>query len=203
MKMLIIDVEEKLDIVKIFDKVKNIENVMIEYIKTDDEIKISKIKDILRIENSDKINEKQIELKNINVDPIDELTQIYSKRLENSSNLKEKDASINKKTLKQMTKSLPHYFKSQYIDDEKYVYQINVNGKKPFNLYLKIYNNECEVCDGIDDNYNIEINAKDEVWEKVLKGSITTQKAFMMGDLKVKGNFVLLSKFDKLFDKQK
>ncbi|MDR2167058.1 MAG: SCP2 sterol-binding domain-containing protein [Clostridiales bacterium] len=44
------------------------------------------------------------------------------------------------------------------------------------------------------------VTADSRAWNDVLSKKVTAQKAFMMGQLKVRGNFVLLTKFDQMFN---
>ncbi len=106
-----------------------------------------------------------------------------------------------KKTCKQLTQSLPHYFKSQLANGLAAIVQLSISGGERFDGYFYINNTECEYFEGVAQNPppDITILADSSVWLDVLKGKHTSQKAFMVGQLKVRGNFALLPKIDQLF----
>ena len=103
------------------------------------------------------------------------------------------------RTVKQLTQSLPHYYQPQMASGLTAVIQISITGAEAFDGYLKIVDSECEYTDGFAENPEITIISDSNTWGDVLKGKHTAQKAFMIGGLKVRGNFVLLTKFDSLF----
>jgi putative sterol carrier protein len=114
----------------------------------------------------------------------------------------QKPAAPREKTCRQLTQSLPHHFNPQNAVGMRAVFQISVSGTETFEGYFSIDNSDCEYADGVADNADIVILAEDAAWVDVLKGKSTAQKAFLVGRIKVKGNFALLSKFDILFDKK-
>ena len=103
------------------------------------------------------------------------------------------------KTAKQITQSLPHYFQPQLSAGMKSVIQINISGSEAFEGFLYIHGVECTYSEGTAPAPDIIIMADTDIWLDVLKNKQTAQKAFMMGGLKVRGDFVLLTKFDNLF----
>jgi len=103
------------------------------------------------------------------------------------------------RTLKQLTQNLPHYYQPQMAAGLTAVIQFLITGAESFEGYMTIVDNECEYTDGQAENPEITIISDSSTWSDVLKGKHTAQKAFMIGGLKVRGNFVLLTKFDSLF----
>lgn len=103
------------------------------------------------------------------------------------------------KSAQQITQSLPHYFQPQLSAGLQAVVQINITGEENFDGFLYIHGTECSYTEGEAPAPDIIIMADTSVWMDVLKNKQTAQKAFMMGGLKVRGDFVLLTKFDNLF----
>lgn len=148
-------------------------------------------------------------------DDINEITKLISQSYTNSNKQKEvsdlyKTNMLNEaptpvphmKTCKQKTQSIIHYFQPQLAKDVNAVYQINIKGDEKFECYIEIKDNECEYYDGIYDDADVSLYAQSSDWDDILSGKYTTQKGFMTGKLKVRGNFILLSKFDQFFKLQ-
>lgn len=103
------------------------------------------------------------------------------------------------KSCKQLTASLPHKFLPQLAKGENIVFQIMVTGEENFNGSITIENVECFYEEGVIINPDITIISDSSVWATILKGEQSAQKAFMVGNLKVRGNILSLTKFDQLF----
>lgn len=105
------------------------------------------------------------------------------------------------KTCKQMMQSLPHHFQSHLASGIKVVFQFSISGEEVFEGYLNIENCETSFTEGISEKPDIFIYTTSNVMKDVLRNKYSTQKAFMTGQLKVRGNFVLLNKLDQLYKK--
>jgi len=105
------------------------------------------------------------------------------------------------KTCKQMLLSLPHYFQSQLAVGINVTFQFNITGDEVVEGYLTIVNSETSFTEGIAPKADVSIFTTSSVMKDILKGKYTSQKAFMTGQLKVRGNFVLLNKLDQLYKK--
>lgn len=150
-------------------------------------------------------------------DDIKEITQFFSQRYQNLENqnaptndkpkleplMPAMPSTTQKKTCRQLTASLVHHFQPQLSGGLVATIQINITGNENFSGYIQINNVDCYYYDGIADAPTISIISNDKVWTDVLTGKVTAQKCFMTGNLKIKGNFVLLTKFDQLFNTSK
>jgi len=167
--------------------------------------------EFLRKEITDNFNEAQ-------VNDIDEITKIISQQYNknyktgygkqnNISNLYKENSAFKKtknitpriSTCKQRTSSLIHHFQPQLAQSLTANIQINIVDGDNFACYLTIQDGECMYYDGICEYPDVTIFSHENVWSDILDGKYTSQKAFMVGKIKVKGNFILLSKFDQIF----
>jgi putative sterol carrier protein len=105
------------------------------------------------------------------------------------------------KPAEKLTLALPERFRSGLSAGLQATIQINISGGEEFDGYLHIHSTECTYTKGNAPAPDITIMADSAVWLDVLNGKSTAQKAFMIGGIKVRGDFVLLTKFDTLFAK--
>lgn len=112
---------------------------------------------------------------------------------------KNAEVSPSTNTLKQKTQSLYHYFQPHLSEGVDVSIQISIFGDETFNGCFVIKNAECLYTDGINPNADVSIISDANIWSDVLSSKYTLQKAFMLGRLKVKGNFVIISRFEQLF----
>jgi putative sterol carrier protein len=107
--------------------------------------------------------------------------------------------SSRKKTARQLTQNLPHYFQPQLSAGTQAVMQISITGAGAFEGYLSIRSKECTYTDGTAEAPDVTVIADSALWMDVLNAKFTAQKAFMIGGLKVRGALALFTKFDTLF----
>ncbi len=100
---------------------------------------------------------------------------------------------------KQMTQNLTHYFQPHIADGLICNVALNITGNESFDGTIQINGNSCDYSDIMMQNADVIITATDEIWKQIIKGTTSTQRAFMTGQIKVRGNFAILSKFDLLF----
>ncbi|MDR3091501.1 MAG: SCP2 sterol-binding domain-containing protein [Clostridiales bacterium] len=103
------------------------------------------------------------------------------------------------KTTKQLTQSLVRHFQPQLSNGLSAVIQFNITGEENFDAHIKILNAECEYAEGEADSPDLTVICGAGVWRGVLTGKMSAQKAFMIGHIKVRGQFVLLTRFDQMF----
>jgi len=140
---------------------------------------------------------------------IDKITEIFAKKFITNPNdeviSEQKPVAISSmqqgfgRTPKQLTAALSHHFNPHLAKDVNAVIQLNISGAGGFEGFLTITPQYCNFDEGNSEASDILIIADAKAWGNVLAKKITAQKAFMMGQLKVRGNFVLLTKFDQMF----
>lgn len=93
---------------------------------------------------------------------------------------------------------LPHYFVAQHDKSLNAIlkYQITDLNEEG---YIVIQNGDCVYEEMISGMPTVELVLTDEVLKEIQSKRMTYQKAFMLGKLKVKGNFAILPKLDKIF----
>lgn len=131
---------------------------------------------------------------------IEDLTNLFKRQLGQVDDPREvaiPEVKLN--TTKHMLSSLPHYFQGQYDGEFETVVQYHLTLDDPYSGYITIKDGDCEFKEGIYPGAEVELTAQEEVIKEILTKKLTAQKAFMLGQLKVRGNFMLLSKIDQLF----
>ena len=66
-------------------------------------------------------------------------------------------------------------------------------------MYIIIENGDCVYEEVISGMPTVELVLTDDVFREIQSKKMTYQKAFMLGKLKVKGNFAILPKLDQVF----
>lgn len=94
--------------------------------------------------------------------------------------------------------NIPHYFVSQHDKtlDITIQYLITDTEEKGV-IYIK--GGDCNYQEGQVDSPTVELTTTSEMLTSILTKEVTYQKAFMIGKLKVRGNFIILSKLDQIF----
>lgn len=93
---------------------------------------------------------------------------------------------------------IPHYFIGQHNRDINMVIQYLMTDSADKGVII-IRDGDCTYQEGIIESPTIEITMSQEILSQVLSKQVTYQKAFMIGKLKVRGNFAVLSKLDQVF----
>jgi len=79
------------------------------------------------------------------------------------------------------------------------VYKFNLpEAKKP--LIVKVDHTEMECYYGDNDDFDVEMQLSSEVMNEIVQGRMTFQRAFMAGDMKMKGDFKALRTLDMLYE---
>ncbi len=105
----------------------------------------------------------------------------------------------NKGSVRQLTENLVNNFKPHLSNGLVTEIQLKITGEESFDGYFQINGANCAYHDGNSNTSDVTIIATSAVWQEVLDGKITAQKGFMTGQFKVRGNFVILPRFDQLF----
>lgn len=103
-------------------------------------------------------------------------------------------SNINNKRLQQ----IPHYFIAQYDKELELVLKYNINDLNEEG-YIVIKDGDCFFREEVETSPTVEMILSEEVLQSILTKKITYQKAFMLGKLKVRGNFAVLPKLDQVF----
>ena len=93
---------------------------------------------------------------------------------------------------------IPHYFAAQYDKSLNMVLKYQLTDLNEHG-YIVIAGGDCSYRDEVEHTPTVEMILSEEVLQEILTKKITYQKAFMLGKLKVKGNFSVLPKLDQAF----
>ena len=78
------------------------------------------------------------------------------------------------------------------------VYKFNLP-ESPMPLIVKVNHTDMECFYGNIDNFDVEMQISTEVMDEIVNGRMTFQRAFMSGDMKMKGDFKILRNLDLLY----
>ena len=67
-------------------------------------------------------------------------------------------------------------------------------------VIIDVNNSQCDCRTGDEDGCDVALSSDVKVFEDILEGRLTFQRAFMAGNIKMKGDFKLLRSMDQLFD---
>ena len=67
-------------------------------------------------------------------------------------------------------------------------------------VIVDVDNSKCDCRTGDEDGCDVVITSDQKIFEDILEGRLTFQRAFMAGNIKMKGDFKLLRSMDQLFD---
>ncbi len=77
-------------------------------------------------------------------------------------------------------------------------YRFVINGKKK-NLAVKVENTDLQCFFGIMENADVELQLEKNTLDEIVNGRMTFQRAFMSGEMKMKGDFKALRTLDQIF----
>lgn len=93
---------------------------------------------------------------------------------------------------------IPHYFAAQYDKTIQFILKYQITDIEESG-YIVIEDGDCNFVEEVEGVPTVEMLLTEEVLMSILSKKLTYQKAFMLGKLKVKGNFSVLPKLDQVF----
>lgn len=97
---------------------------------------------------------------------------------------------------------------NEYVEDfkkhfkpqagSKAIYKFSIEGKKK-PLIIQVDNGELQLDYGREESADVEIQITSEIMNEIISGRMTFQRAFMAGNMKMKGDFKLLRLLDQIF----
>jgi putative sterol carrier protein len=137
-----------------------------------------------------------------------ELAGLYAKKFKQSGEsvslsgmeeLPKPSAVPSGKTLLQLTTALTRHYKGGG-GALPAAFQFHIEGEGGFDGYITAGQSSCPFTPGAHERPDITMIAGETDWRDVVTGKVSAKKAFMVGRLKVRGNFMLLTRFDEMFD---
>lgn len=101
----------------------------------------------------------------------------------------------------QKQKLLPQILKETYVgnSDIDAKIQILFDDAIQENMVIELHHKNIKAFFGQMNQVNVTISGKKAVFMKIIEGKLTMQRAFMTGEVKAKGDFTVIYKFDELF----
>lgn len=104
---------------------------------------------------------------------------------------------VNTRKVKKV-EQIPHYFVAQHEVELELVLKYSITNNDQI-AYIVIKDGDCIYSEKAEEAITVELILSEEVLDDIISKKITYQKAFMLGKLKVKGNFAVLPTIDKIF----
>ncbi len=117
---------------------------------------------------------------------IQELTSLFREKLEKADT--EENAAV--------LESFKKYFHPQPGFRANYCFRIEGKKKK---LVVEVMNAQLKCYYGEPEQMDMDIQIKEKVFDEIINGRMTFQRAFMAGDMKMKGDFKILRTLDQIF----
>ncbi len=93
---------------------------------------------------------------------------------------------------------IPHYFIAKHDKSLEMILKYTITNSNEEGFII-IKDGDCEYVENVEAAAIVELILSEETLTEILAKKITYQKAFMLGKLKVKGNFAILPKLDQVF----
>jgi putative sterol carrier protein len=118
---------------------------------------------------------------------IEEISSLFKKKLSGKAISKDQ--------------SIPHLLKDAYVNKSEITFNIQlvIDDQVKENTVIELNNQHIRSYFGQRGDVQVTISGPKEVFMRVLSGKITMQRAFMTGELKAKGDFTILYKFEQYF----
>lgn len=101
-------------------------------------------------------------------------------------------------TITEIMQHMPEAFVPEKANGVKSNVQLDFGGDGIYVVHIA--DGKCEVTSGAIDQPDATLIASADTYIALIEGKLDAMRAFMMGQLKVKGNMQLLLKFHSLFD---
>ncbi len=141
------------------------------------------VRDTGLIEDYDTFVERQQE-------DIKSLSQLFKKKLHHKDNHQQK--------------SLPERIQEAYNPQDVFegIFQIVMDDNSRENMVIECQGDTIRSYYGLAKEAGVVISGKESVMQRIFDGKLTMQRAFMTGEIKAKGDFTLINKFDGQFNLQ-
>lgn len=97
--------------------------------------------------------------------------------------------------------SMPKAFVPEKAADLNVKVQFDFVGEGGGQYVVSIHDGQCEVAEGTADDAKTKVTVTASDYIDIAEGRLDGMKAFMSGKLKVKGDMMLMMKFQQLFDR--
>lgn len=102
-------------------------------------------------------------------------------------------------TVQEFFDHIPEKFNADKAAGMSATYQFVITGDAGGEWYVAIQDGKAEVHQGVAENPNITLTAKDSDWLQIVNGKMSGQTAFLLGKLKIKGDMGLAMKLQSVF----